>query len=194
MLLFKPNKKYTEILRLDAMLTAAGIPHCIRPNLDGYQLRYPTETMRVCEVIECMASLGRKDNLLELSGLLTEEEEKKDSVLGGLSAEEVFRRIKAYHEGWLNTKPQSIEIRRVFYVCDRKKCEKCHDECRHTSDIEHAANFIQVGGNFTERDDAVPVVQCKECKYYYSESCLNTGFSVDSNWYCADGERKDGAD
>lgn len=25
-----------------------------------------------------------------------------------------------------------------LYLCDRKACENCHDECNHTSDIEHA--------------------------------------------------------
>lgn len=30
---------------------------------------------------------------------------------------------------------------KIFYICDRKKCEHCHSECRYTSDIRHAANF-----------------------------------------------------
>lgn len=28
----------------------------------------------------------------------------------------------------------------VFYICDRKKCERCSSECLHTSDYKHAAN------------------------------------------------------
>lgn len=28
----------------------------------------------------------------------------------------------------------------IFYLCDRKACENCHDECKHTGDISHAAN------------------------------------------------------
>ena len=26
----------------------------------------------------------------------------------------------------------------VLYICDRKACENCHEECMHTSDIEYA--------------------------------------------------------
>lgn len=29
----------------------------------------------------------------------------------------------------------------IFYICDKKKCEVCYPECKHTSDITHAANF-----------------------------------------------------
>ena len=29
----------------------------------------------------------------------------------------------------------------VFYKCDRKACDSCHDNCRLTTDIRHAANF-----------------------------------------------------
>lgn len=30
---------------------------------------------------------------------------------------------------------------KIFYICDRKKCKRCNSECKHTSDIIHAANF-----------------------------------------------------
>ena len=30
------------------------------------------------------------------------------------------------------------EFTRKFYICDRKKCENCTPDCRHTLDIEHA--------------------------------------------------------
>lgn len=33
---------------------------------------------------------------------------------------------------------------KIFYVCDRKKCEHCSAECKYTSDITHAANFEAV--------------------------------------------------
>lgn len=26
----------------------------------------------------------------------------------------------------------------VFYLCNRKKCPNCHEECRHTSDLRFA--------------------------------------------------------
>lgn len=28
----------------------------------------------------------------------------------------------------------------VFYICDRKKCKRCSDECLYTSSYEHAAS------------------------------------------------------
>ena len=31
-------------------------------------------------------------------------------------------------------KPQ----RKVYYVCNRKRCERCFDECHHTTQIEYA--------------------------------------------------------
>ena len=46
--------------------------------------------------------------------------------------------------------------------------------------------------------DAVPVVRCKDCKYHEDEEigmvyCPNAlGGWVAENWFCADGERKEG--
>ena len=48
--------------------------------------------------------------------------------------------------------------------------------------------------------DAVPVVRCKDCKYHEDEEigmvyCPNAlGGWVGENWFCADGEREEGAD
>ena len=38
--------------------------------------------------------------------------------------------------------------------------------------------------------DAVPVVRCKDCKYFKTRLCENEDNYDD--WFCADGERKDG--
>ena len=38
--------------------------------------------------------------------------------------------------------------------------------------------------------DAVEVVRCKDCKYFKTRLCENED-NYD-NWFCADGERKDG--
>ena len=38
--------------------------------------------------------------------------------------------------------------------------------------------------------DAVPVVRCKDCKHFETGLCQNED-NYD-NWFCADGERKDG--
>ena len=48
--------------------------------------------------------------------------------------------------------------------------------------------------------DVVPVVRCRECKHHEDEEigmvyCPNMiGGWVVENWFCADGERKEGAD
>lgn len=31
---------------------------------------------------------------------------------------------------------------KVFYLCDRRACEKCRPECSHTTDPSHAKNFV----------------------------------------------------
>ena len=38
--------------------------------------------------------------------------------------------------------------------------------------------------------DAVPVIRCKDCKYFQTRLCENENNYDD--WFCADGERKDG--
>lgn len=30
---------------------------------------------------------------------------------------------------------------KIFYLCDRRACEHCSPECKHTTDVRHAANF-----------------------------------------------------
>lgn len=39
---------------------------------------------------------------------------------------------------------------RVAYICDRRKCEDCHPECDHTTDVGHAASFDRTGGDYWE--------------------------------------------
>lgn len=86
-------EKYNEILVLHTMLTEANIPHEIIPFLNGYQICYPSQKDVVCSAIEHDGSYGRDSDLIEIMGLLTEEEEESNSVVGYLTAIEVFRRI-----------------------------------------------------------------------------------------------------
>ena len=49
--------------------------------------------------------------------------------------------------------------KKVLFVCDEKKCAKCNLEfngkkCTHTSDINHALNFIDKGNGIYEEDDS----------------------------------------
>lgn len=52
-------------------------------------------------------------------------------------------------------KPAKAEEKeKVFYLCDRRACGKCNPNCRHTTDMRHAANFtVGIAGGFWEKDD-----------------------------------------
>ena len=87
---------YQEILRLEAMLKENNIPYEKGEALNGWQICYPCFALikRACSVIEHDGSYGREEDRLEIMGLLTVEEEKYDSVVGHLTAEDVLSRIK----------------------------------------------------------------------------------------------------
>ena len=39
----------------------------------------------------------------------------------------------------------------IFFLCDRKAdCKNCHEECSHTSDIEHAVHRDELEGRMFE--------------------------------------------
>jgi len=93
--------KYNEILKLKNMLEKAEIPFEFSELFRGYHIVYPNSQFKECSVIEHDYSYGREKDLLEIKGLMTKKEKKKekDDVLGYLSAEEVFNRIK---KNWKN--------------------------------------------------------------------------------------------
>ena len=96
---WKANESYKEIRVLANMLTEAGIPHDFRRSFDGWQVVYPEEgEARVGDAVECFGSYGCQEDKLEIMGLLTEEEKESDGVLGWLTAQEVFERIKQHYE------------------------------------------------------------------------------------------------
>ena len=39
----------------------------------------------------------------------------------------------------MNHYEKQQKLNKVYYVCDRHKCEACVRSCRHTTDITHAA-------------------------------------------------------
>ena len=95
------NPSYNEILKLNTMLDNAKIPHRTHRLDDGWQVIYIPyhPDSWVADVIETRYSYGVDDDLLELAGrLLTEEELKYDSVVGGLTAKDVFERISKHWE------------------------------------------------------------------------------------------------
>jgi hypothetical protein len=59
---------------------------------------YSFEGNVVCSVIEHEFSYGREKDLLEIQGLMTEQEmeEEQDTVLGYLTADNVFERINMH--------------------------------------------------------------------------------------------------
>jgi hypothetical protein len=111
--------KCGEIFKLHRMLDEAGIQHeffdCSTKGLITervfYHLLYPSvedydramdlhtdHSSEVCSVIEGDTTFGNEQDLLEIRGLLTPEEEQNSSVCGYLTAENVFKRIKAAEE------------------------------------------------------------------------------------------------
>lgn len=96
------NPNYKEIGRLVEMLAEANIPGSYHQLFDGWQVGYPclpSEGDCVCNVIEHFGSRGHNVDLLEIWGLLTEEENLNNyGTLGYLTAEEVFGRIKTHWE------------------------------------------------------------------------------------------------
>lgn len=85
---------YNEILLLKKRMDDANIPYYFEEYMNGYRLAYPNNNDVKCSVIEHDGSYGRHEDLLEIMGLLTEEEEKYDCVLGSLTSSNVFSRIQ----------------------------------------------------------------------------------------------------
>ena len=99
------KRKYNEILKLKDMLESAKIPFGFSKLHGGYHIVYTADSnKRICSVIEHDFSYGREKDLLEIQGLMTKEEleETQDTVLGYLTAEEVFQRIEKHWKENLN--------------------------------------------------------------------------------------------
>lgn len=103
-------KKYTEILKLKEILEKANIPFTFTDDCFGAKRRgedkifpelYPSYQIRLnknIDVIQHFDSYGEAQDLLEIMGGLTVEEMQDNSVLGYLTAEEVFKRFKYCYE------------------------------------------------------------------------------------------------
>lgn len=90
------DEGYTEILKLDKMLTDSKIPHTLDRFLDGWQVVYSVNGKRIADAIQHFGSYGNTENLLEIMGLV-KPEETSDSVLGHLTADDVFNRISEHY-------------------------------------------------------------------------------------------------
>ena len=135
--------KYKEIFKLKKMLEDANIPFDwienrgygkerieklkqISPKMaEHYQICYPSYKKRVLSAIEGFSTYGEVNDLIEIMGLLTPEEEKDDEVVGWLTAEDVFNRIKKHYE----------KERMNNDIClNENKCKDCED--RYTEVLE----------------------------------------------------------
>ena len=95
--------KIEEIKKLHEMLTEARIFHLFHARFrcggetekyGGYQvIVFDKEGERLVSAVEGMGTYGAENDLIEIMGLLTPEEEECDSVVGFLTAQEVFDRI-----------------------------------------------------------------------------------------------------
>lgn len=94
---YRLDESYTEILKLHKLLIDANIPHTLDRFLDGWQIVYPNTKSRVADAIQHYGSYGNEKNLLEIMGLLTPIEAESDSVLGCLTAEDVFNRMREHY-------------------------------------------------------------------------------------------------
>ena len=95
---YKTDPDYKEIFKLHNMLENNNIPHTLHKMFDGWQIIYPEKGKKqVMDAIEHFGSYGSEQDLLEIMGLLTEEEEKINSVLGCLTAQDVFNRIYEHY-------------------------------------------------------------------------------------------------
>lgn len=88
-----------EIIRLHDMLLAFNIPHELTPHWTGtgFQILYPNSEERICSAVCFNGSYGGRQGLIEIMGLLTEEESEYDEVVGFLLAIEVFDRIYRHY-------------------------------------------------------------------------------------------------
>ena len=77
--------------------------------------------------------------------------------------------------------------------------EIVHDQRIAHPNAYHLTNYATLILREAPTVDAVEVVRCRECKYHEEEGiemvyCPNMIGWVENEWFCANGERKEGAD
>ena len=89
-----------QMNKLAVLLDESDIPYHREINgMGNDHICYPTfGEDRICSVICGTYTYGGDQGLLEIMGLLTPEEEEYDEVLGYLTADQVFERIKNHWE------------------------------------------------------------------------------------------------
>lgn len=94
-----------EISKLKEMLEKAKIPFKYNDDFfNGYKkpsyqiIIVDKDNKQICDAIYHFGSYGYEQNLLEIMGALTQEENEDTAVLGYLNADEVFKRFKYCYE------------------------------------------------------------------------------------------------
>ncbi len=92
-----------EIDRLAFLLERDNIPFerqevSTVPGIELTRIQYPCHKDFVCSAIQGTYSYGGKMNLIEIMGLLTPKEEEQDEVVGYLTADQVYERIKNHYK------------------------------------------------------------------------------------------------
>lgn len=102
--------KELEILKLKQMLEDEKIPFEFNDDFFGgykqpsYQIIvFDKNNQKLCDAIYHFGSYGYEQGLLEIMGGLTAKERENDSVLGHLTANEVFKRFKYCYENNTDT-------------------------------------------------------------------------------------------
>ena len=119
------NVSYTEIEKLNKMMLELNIPHSYERMFDGWQISYPNKDNLIADVIQHFGSYGAEENLLEIMGLLTKNEEKNDSVLGHLTAENCLNRFKKHYKSTIKTNCPNCGS-----VLVNGKCDYCNTKVR----------------------------------------------------------------
>lgn len=111
--------QYFEIMRLALKLKKWNVPFdffSLKEPFKGFHICYPNKENTVCSVIEHDYSYGHEDDLLEIKGLVSDKEQElnNDDVLGYLTADEVYRRIKTHYiRTKLDKKEKKNDKRRI---------------------------------------------------------------------------------
>lgn len=98
------ENKELEIFKLKRLLDEAKIPYWFTDDFFGgykepsYQIVIPDNEIHLCDAIYHYGSYGYGQGTLEIMGGLTAKERENDSVLGHLTADEVFKRFKYCYE------------------------------------------------------------------------------------------------
>lgn len=85
------NPKYQEILKLDRILTIAGIPHMTARLVDGWKVAYTPDGEEVSDAVEHFAAYGMENDRLEIRGLdYLAKDVRVAEICSNMNALEVF--------------------------------------------------------------------------------------------------------